>query len=321
MLRLIAAAAAVAGALAPGPGRAQDYPVRPVRVIASQGAGGLSDIFMRALGEELAKSLGQPFVVENRTGANGSIGGRACGEAPPDGYTICILPSDALSYNQLTLKTPGYDAATALTPITNLFFLTQVLAVSAALKANTLDDLAGLSKRQPGTLSYTAAGLSLVVFFERFKKETGADLVRVPFKGGGDAINGMLTGTTPVALFGLGNFLPHLRSGTVVGLAVDSERRSPLFPDIPTLRELGYRGDITPAFFGLMAPAGTPKAIVDRLQREVARLASQPAFRSRNMLERALEPVLDTPEAFAAFLAQDRAKAARIVKEAGLQGD
>ena len=167
---------------------ADAFPTRPIRVIAASSAGGTSDIFMRALGEELHKRLGQPLIVENRPGGAFNIGARACAEAAPDGYTICIIPGGPLVFSQFMFKTLHYDPATAFEPITQLFFITQALVVSAALNVKTLPELATLSKAKPATLSYSTAAIPAVVFMERWKKLTGADLVKVPFRGGGEAV-------------------------------------------------------------------------------------------------------------------------------------
>jgi tripartite-type tricarboxylate transporter receptor subunit TctC len=297
---------------------AQDYPSRPIRVIASSAAGGISDIFMRTVGEELNRRWGQPIVIENRAGGGMNIGGRACAEAPPDGYTICILSNEVVTYNQYLYKNPGFDAE-KVAPITNLFLLTQMLVVNASLKVKTLADLAALSKAKPGTLSYSAPAAPLQLFMENFNKERGADLVRVPFKGGGDAVNGVLSGATPITFLGVGNLIAHLQSGTMTGLVVDSEVRSPLYPDVPTLREVGYRGPVTRSYFALYAPTGTPPAYIAKIANDVRQIANEASFRNKHLVARGLEPVLNTPEEFAQFVKQDRAEAQRVVKDAGLQ--
>ena len=298
---------------------AQDYPTRPIRVIATSSAGGTSDIFMRALADELHKRLGQPFIVENRPGGAFNIGARACAEAAPDGYTLCIIPGEPLVFNQFLFKSLGFDPDNGFEPITQLFFITQALVVSGSLNVRTLPELVALSKAKPGTLSYSTAAVPLGVFIERWKKDTGADLVRVPFRGGGEAVTALLNGSVPVGFYGIANVRPQLESGTVAGLLVDSDKRSPLFPDIPTIPEGTKMAFSGRSYFGLLAPAGTPKPIVDRLQAEVARIVSEPAFRGRNLIERGLEPVANTPAEFARFIKQDRAAAEQIVKESGLQ--
>jgi tripartite-type tricarboxylate transporter receptor subunit TctC len=303
------------------PAAAQDYPSKPIRAIASQGPGGLSDVFMRALAEELGPALGGTVVVENRTGAGGSIGGRTCADAPPDGYTICILPGEAIIINPVIFKNTGFDPAKDLVPITRVFYLTQVFAVNASLNVKSFPELAELTKSKPKTMSYMAPSLSKVAFMEQFNKTNGTDFVRVPFKGGGDAVNNMLSGTTPVAIFGIGNLIQFIRNGQILGLAVDGEKRSPLAPDIPTFREIGYTDHIMAAFFGIYAPAATPKPIVDKLNKAIVKVASNPEFQNRHMVSRGLTPVLDTPEHFAKALETDRAEGVLVVKGSGLYPD
>ena len=299
--------------------RAQDYPTRPVRVIASSSAGGISDIFIRVLGDELQKRWGQPLVVENRPGGAFNIGARACADAAPDGYTICILPSDVLQYNRFLFKNLSYDLFKDLEPITLLFYLNQVLAVSAALNVTTFDELAALSKAKPGTLSYSAPAVPHQIFLESWKQRTGADIVRVPFRGGGEAVNGMLTGTTPVTFIGLGNLIAHLRAGTIKAIAIDAGRRNALFPNIPTLRESGATDEVTQADFSLWAPKGTPKALIRKVRDDVAAIASDAAFRDRFVIQRGLDPVFNTPEEFAADLQRARVVAEETAKRGNLQ--
>src|SRR5262245_17075948 len=297
---------------------AQDYPSRPIRVIVTTSPGGISDVFLRALGEGLHQRLGQPIVVENRAGGNMIIGARACAEAAPDGYTLCVMPGEPLTYNQFQFKNLPYDPDKSFQPITNFFFLTQTLGVSAKLGVKSLAELAAYSKAHAGTLSYSAPSSSLIVFMEKWKQETGADLVRVPFKGGGDTINGILSGVTPVGFLGLGNMISHVRAGTITTILADGVERSPLVPDTVTLGDIGFSRDHTRAFFGLLAPAGIPRPLLDRLRNEIIAVASEPAFRNRHMIERALEPVLNTPEQFRQFLIDDRVRAQKIVQAAGL---
>jgi tripartite-type tricarboxylate transporter receptor subunit TctC len=303
----------------PGAATAQDYPTKPIRVIASSAAGGISDIFMRTVGEELTRRWGQPIVIENRAGGGMNIGGRACAEAPPDGSTICIMSNEVVTYNQYLYKNVGFDAEKSIAPVTNLFFLTQMLVVNSSLKVKSLAELAALSKAKPGTLSYSAPAAPLALFVDNFNKETGADLVRVPFKGGGDAVNGVLSGATPVTFLGVGNLLSYLQSGMMTGLVVDSETRSPLFPDVPTLRQIGYGGPVTRSYFALYAPIGMPSAFIAKVATDIRQIASDSAFREKHLIARGLEPVFNTPEEFGQFLKQDRTEAQRVVKDAGLQ--
>lgn len=319
--RIVGAGLALAclSAFAPPPVFAQEYPTRPIRVLIGTSAGGISDIFMRALGDELQKQWGQPLIVENRPGGHFNIASKACAEAAPDGYTVCVLPSEPLTYNQFLFKQIPYDPEKSFTPVSNLFFITQVMAVSASLNAKTLADLAAVSKAKPGTLSYAAPGLSHALFIENFKKETGADMVKVPFKGGGDAVNGLLTGTTPTIMLGLGNVISLFESGKATALVIDSDKRSRQIPNVPTIAETGYKGDITRSYFGMVAPAGMPAAVVDKWVSTMSKIVTDPAFQDRNLTKRGLEAAVNGPAAFAEFLQRDRKASERVVKASGLQ--
>lgn len=317
--RAILSAALLATLQCSEPANAQEYPSRPIRVIVASGPGGVSDILMRAVGEELHKSLKQPIVIENKTGGAFNIAAKACAESSPDGYTICLLPGEPLTYNQFLFKNIGFDPGRAFAPITNLFFITQVMAANSTLDVKNLADLAHLSKQKPGTLSFSAPGLSQALFIEKFKADTGADMVRVPFKGGGDAVSGMLSNTTPILFLGLGNVISFIRAGKATPFVVDGNKRSALVPDTPTLMEAGYRGDITPSYGALFAPAGTPKPVIMKLHSEIVRILNEPTFRSRHMIERGLEPVGNSPEELAAYLIEDRAASERVVKASGLE--
>ena len=315
---ILTMALAAASVFLTSPAHAQTYPTKPIRIITANSAGGTSDIFVRALGEELQKRLGQAIVVENRSGGGMNIAGRACAEAPNDGTTICILPNETLTLNQFTFKSIPYNPEKDFDPITNAFINTQVMVVSSALNVKSLDDLAAASKAKPKTMSYSALAIPMQITIENWKKKTGADLVYVPVRGGGDMVTGLLSGTTPVAIVGLPNFISHIRSGTVQALAVDSEARSPLFPDVPTLGELGYP-NLAPVYFGFVAPAGTPKPIVQKLHDEIVAIGNMPEFRQKRLIDIGIVPIFDTPEHFGAYIKSERAKSERLVKDSGFQ--
>ena len=315
-LQVGVAAAAMLMSIVAAP--AQNYPTRPIRIITANSAGGTSDIFVRALADELQKRLGQPVIIENRSGGGMNIAGRACAEAANDGYNICLLPNETLTLNQFTYKSIPYDPEKDFDPITNAFINTQVMVVSAVLNVKSLDELAALSKAKPGTLSYSALAIPMQITIENWKKKTGADLVYVPVRGGGDMVTGILTGTTPVAIVGLPNFISYIRSGSVNAIAVDSEERSPLFPEVPTLRELGFP-NLAPVYFAFVAPAGVSKPIIERLHDEIARIGNEPEFRKTRLLDIGIVPVFDTPEHFAEYLKEQRANGARLIRESGFK--
>jgi tripartite-type tricarboxylate transporter receptor subunit TctC len=299
--------------------RADDYPSKPIHVLTTSSAGGISDIFMRVLGEELHKSLGQPLIIDNRPGGAGNIAARACQDAPPDGYTICIINADPMIYNQYLFKNLSFDPD-KLAPIANLFHLIQVLVINSDLNAKkTVDELVTVSKRKPGTLSYLTASVPMVAYMDSLKNEKGADWVRVPFKGGGEATNAILGGSTPIGLLGLGNVVSNIRAGKMTALALINNIRTPLLPDVPTLDDLGYKGAPSQTWYGLFAPPGTPRPIIDKIAGEVTRVFNDKTFVEKYVISRGQVPAINTPDQFAAQIKADRTAAEGVVKASGMQ--
>jgi tripartite-type tricarboxylate transporter receptor subunit TctC len=213
-----------------------------------------------------------------------NIAGRACAEASNDGYTICLLPNETLTLNQFTFKSIPYDPEKDFDAITNAFINTQVMVVSSQLNVKSLDELARLSKARRGTLSYSALAIPMQITFENWKKKTGADIVFLPTRGGNDMIAGLLSGTTPIAIVGLANFIEHIRTRAVHPLAVDSETRLTILPAVPTMSELGFP-NLAPVYFGFVAPAGTSPEIVKKLHDEIVRIGNEPVFRQRRLID------------------------------------
>jgi tripartite-type tricarboxylate transporter receptor subunit TctC len=265
----------------------QDYPNKTVRIIIPLGPGGGGDIFIRAVADELQKRLGQTFIVENRAGGGLNIGTRACAEAAPDGYTICILSSEPIVYSQFLFKSLPFNPEKDFEPITNLFFNTLALAVNNSLKVKTVPELMALAKKQPGKLSYSTFSFPLIHLMDGLNRKYGTDVVRVPYRSGSEVMTALISGTTPITFLGLSNMVTTLEAGKITALAFNAKTRSPLFPAIPTMQE-AIGEDRPQSWFGLFAPVGTPKAV-------------------------------DTPENFAKFIHQDRETARRIVKESGVQ--
>ena len=310
---VLALAAALWATAAP----ADTYPSRPIRVFTTSSAGGISDIFMRVLNDALQSHLGQPLIVENKPGGAGNIAARLCQDAAPDGYTICIINADTMIYNQFMFKTIPFEPQ-KLTPIVNLFHLIQVLVVNSQLGAKTVDQLVAVSKEKPGTLNFLTASIPCVVYMDGLKRDKGADWVRVPFRGGGEAVTAILSGTTPIGLIGLGNVTAQIKAGKMNALALVNNIRTPLLPDVPTLADLGYKGAPSETWYGLFAPPGTPKEIVDKLNAEIVKVVSDPTFREKYIISRGLVPALDTPEEFARDIKTGRAGAEQVVKASGL---
>jgi tripartite-type tricarboxylate transporter receptor subunit TctC len=293
---------------------AQSYPSRSIRVITANSAGGTSDVFLRALAAEFQTRTGQALIVENRSGGGMNIAGKACADAPNDGYTICMLPNETLTLNQFVYKSISYEPEKDFVPITNCFIDTQVMVVSAKLNVHSLDELAALSKRQPGTLSYSALAIPMQITLENWKNHTGADIVSVPARGGGDIVNGLLTGTVPVAVVGLPNFIEYIRSAAVTALAVDSENRSPLFPDVPTLSELGFP-NLAAVYFAFVAPRGTPSNVLDIFYQHVSAIGNDPDFQKKRLLDLGLVPIFDSPAEFQKELERQRENSRKLITE------
>ena len=308
---------AVIFALLAGPARADDYPNRPIRVFTTSSAGGISDIFIRVLNDALQSRLGQPLIIENKPGGAGNIAARLCQDATPDGYTLCIINADTMIYNQFLFKKIPFEPE-KLTPIVNLFHLIQVLVVNSELGSKTVDELVAVSKAKPGTLNFLTASIPCVVYMDSLKRDKGADWIRVPFRGGGEAVTAILGGTTPIGLIGLGNVIAQIKAGKMNALALVNNIRTPLLPDVPTFADIGYKGAPSETWYGLFAPAGTPKAIIDRLNGEIVKVVSDPGFREKYIISRGLVPAIDTPEEFARDIKTGRAGAEQVVKESGL---
>ena len=234
MLPIIAAVVALFAVCTSAP--AQDYPARSVKILIPLAAGGGGDVFTRALADELQKAWGQPVLVENRPGGAQNVGARACAEAPADGYTICVLSTEAMIYNQFSFKHLGYDPEKDFVPIINLFFNTLAFVVNASLKVTTIQEVAALAKAKPGTLSYGTFAFPAAQFMEKLKKDTGADIVRVPFRGGAEIVTALLSGTTPVAVLALSNMIPQLQSGPHQGTGDRQQGTLAAVPRCPDVR-------------------------------------------------------------------------------------
>ena len=319
MSRILAVAIVAVTWLALAPSAwAQDYPTRPVKLIIPLGPGGAGDVFTRFLAEELQKRLGQPFLVDNRPGGGLNIGSRACAEAPPDGYTLCVLSGEPVVYNQFTFKNLPYNPEKDFEPVVGMFINANALVTNASLNVKTIPELVAYAKANPGKLSYGTFSFMLVYFMDKLNKDNGIDIVRVPFRSGNEMVNAVMTGTTPIVFLGLANMLGQIKSGQFTALALNSNVRSPMFPSVPTLGE-AMGEDYPPPWFGLFAPAGTPVSILEKINAEVQRITSEPGFRQKNYADRAVEPMAGPRDEFARFIANNRAFAAKVAKETGIQ--
>ncbi len=317
LLRLVVFAALV---LMAGTAAAQSpaWPARPVRMIVTFPPGGSTDTIARIIAPKLAERLGQPVVIDNRPGAGGSIGVEIAVKAPPDGYTIVLGAAGALTINVSLSKSPSYDPLKDLAPICLIGSSPFLLVADPALPIGSARELLALAKSRPGELTYSSGGTGTAMHLsgELLRLMTGIDIVHVPYKGSGPAMAAVAGKQTALGFADITSALPLLKSGRVKPVGVLSRERSALAPEIPTLAETGVPGYESIGWFGLLAPAGTPPAIVARLNAETTQVMRLPEIRER-LLNVALEPWTGTPEEFTAFIKSETAKWADVIKRSG----
>ena len=321
--RLGAAAALLAGSVLLVAGatgaNAQNYPSKPIRIISPVTAGGPSDVALRPLAQEMSKALGQSVIVENKPGAGGTLAGRTCAQAAPDGYTICNFFNDVISNAPFLFKNPGYDPYKDLKPITNGYYIVTAFVVQPSLKVNSLRELIELSKSTPGGLNYASPSTGATMFMESFNEHTGSKFVTIPYKSGGEVANALLTDTVKVGIVSIGAMGPHVKAGTITALAVDSNERLALFPDVPTFKELGYDSVRVKTWYGMFAPAGTPDSIITTLQQTIIKIYNEPGFHERVLTNAGLELATSTPAEFARFLKEDHERTAVQARRAKIE--
>lgn len=302
--------------LATGSALAQSYPTKPVRLVVPFPAGGAVDTVARTLGQKLSETLKQQVVVENRAGAGGNIGTDAVAKAAPDGYTILMTTHGHAISPNLYRKLP-YDSVKDFAPVTQLTSSFLLLVASPSLPAASLKELIALAKAKPGSLNYGSTGLGAPphLVTELVKIMAGIDMAHIPYKGDAPLFSALLGGEVQVAFVPPVTGLPHVKSGRLRALAVTSAKRSPTLPDVPTVAEAGVSGFEYTGWLAILAPAGTPREIVGKLQGDIARLLATPEMRDR-FLGWGYEPVAGTPEDFAARLRADIARYAKVIKEA-----
>lgn len=312
------AGAALAAPAIVRPSWAQSYPTRPVRVVVMLAAGGGTDFLARLTGEFVSRAVGQQVVVENRTGAGGTIGIETVAKSPADGYTVLFSNDNIASAPQI-LKVNG-DYQKDLAPVIFIARQPLVWAVHASLNINTLQEFIAAMKKSPGK-GYATSGVGSNQHFlgEWFLKEAGLKLDHVPYRGAGQAVNDLIAAHVPIACLGPTAMMPHFENKTVRFLAQSSETRSPSLPNIPTFQEAGFKGLVLDQWFGVFVPAGTPPDIIARLNAEFAKSLTDPKIRE-SMLKAANEPIGGSPQRFADLVRGDSAKYARLAKELGIKG-
>jgi len=315
---LVALAALAAGLQSAEAQTPQDWPSRPVRLIVPFAAGGSTDVAARLIGDYLSRATGQQFYVENRAGANGVIGMDAAAKSDPDGYTI-LVTADAVASNPHVYKV-GHDPLRDLVPVVQLSRQPVVLAVHPSLGVNTLDELVALVKREPGLRYATGSGQGspqhMVV--QWFAKLAGIELEQVAYRGGGAAINDLIAGHVKLGSLGSTPLVPHYKAGALRLLAQTTAARSQSLPDVPTFEEAGFKGLVLDQWLGVFVPAGTPPAIVGRLNADIGKALADPAIRA-NLVQSAQEPIGGTAEAFGVRVREDFERYGRLVKELNIK--
>jgi tripartite-type tricarboxylate transporter receptor subunit TctC len=320
---VLAASAALACASSMGSSAlAADYPVKPITLVIGFAPGGPSDVMARIITRKMEEILKQPFVIENRAGAGGSIAGAAVARAAPDGYTVLLATGSLLAINVSLYKNIGYDPEKDFEPITLVGTQTNVLYTNPALPAKTLGELIAYVRANPGKLTFGSGGNGTPAHLagELLKIEAKLDMTHVPFRGTGPALQAVIGGHVPMAYNPPPPLIPHIQSGAIRAIAITTLTRTAALPDVPTIAELGFPGFEATTWHGLVAPAGTPKEVVATLHRAtVAALADGEVRKALNDL--GVDIVSDTPEEFRAYITSEIPKWAAIVKASGAKVD
>jgi tripartite-type tricarboxylate transporter receptor subunit TctC len=320
-----AVAATVLGVL-PAPARAADalagFPSKPVRLIVPFTPGGSTDILARAVGQKLSESWGQPVVIDNRPGAGGIIGMELEAKAAPDGYTLVMGHVGTLAANPALYKSLPYDPVRDFAPITLIAMVPNVLVVGPAVSSRTVAELVALAKSKPGALDYGSGGNGSAAHLatEYFKLKAGVDLQHIPYKGTAPALADLLGGQIALMITGLPPVLPHVKSGKLRILGVASAQRLKQFPEIPTIAESGVSGYEATQWYGILAPAQTPKDLVARLNRDIVKALKEPTVAEKLASEGA-EPVGNSPEQFAVFIKSEIDLWGRVIRATGAKAE
>ena len=324
VLRLLTAAAFAICSLS---AHAQSWPSKPVRIIVPFPPGGTTDIVARSLGAELQKMWQQPVVIENRAGAGGNVGAEAVAKSPNDGYTLLMGTVGTHSINAALFAQSGnkmpFDAVKDFAPITLAAGVPNVMVVNSKVPVNSVNEFIAYAKARPGQLNMASSGngTSIHLTGELFKTMTGTYMVHLPYRGSAPALTDLLAGNTNVMFDNLPSALPHIKSGRLKALAVTSRERSPALPDTPTIEEAAnLKGFDASSWFGLFAPAGTSRAIIDKIQTDVTKALAVPEVRERFVAQGA-QPGGNTPDQFAAFIRGEIEKWTKVVKASNAKID
>ncbi|GAA4322420.1 tripartite tricarboxylate transporter substrate binding protein [Pigmentiphaga soli] len=320
---LAAALCAVSALAAPGAARSADgYPSKPIRIVIPFAPGGTVDILGRVLGESLAAKLGQPVVIDNRPGAGGNIAAALVARADPDGYTLFLGSMGTQSMNGSIYSKLTFDPIKDFAPVTRLVNSANLLVVHSSIKAGSVKELIEYLKARPGQINYASAGIGSFNHISAvlFEMMAGVKMTHVPYKSGGQALNSVLAGETQLVFQTIPAAVPYIQSGRLRALAVCSESRHPLFPDLPTASESGLPGFEINTWYGMLVPAGTPRGVIDRLHDALLQILQEPGTQ-RRLAELGLDAAPDTPDEFAALIRADAVKWGKVIKTAGLEAE
>jgi tripartite-type tricarboxylate transporter receptor subunit TctC len=302
------------------PASAQTYPSKPIRIVVGFAPGGPADVMARLISQRMTAILGQSIVVDNRPGAGGTIGARAVAESDPDGYTLLLGNTSTLIISPLVYRQVNYDPVKGFAPVALLGTTSNVLIVNPALPAKAVQDLIALARASPGKLNYSSAGIGTPphLIGEMFKQRLGLDIVHVPYKGGGPSVQAVVAGETQFSFENPAPSLPLVQAGNVRALAVTSEARTSQMPDLPTMIEAGVPDFTSVSFTAVVAPGGTPAAIVNRLNAAINESLKSSDV-AGTLVKLSVDAKISSPEEFAAFLAKERTKWTTVIKTAGIQ--
>lgn len=324
-VRDLAAAMAAAAALlaaAPMPSIAQQYPSKPVRLVVPFPPGGSTDILGRALAQKLSESWGQPFIVDNRPGAGGTIGADQAAKAPADGYTLLMAHIGTLAVAPALYPKLPYDPVRDFAPVSMVAIVPNVLVVNPSVPAQSVAELVAYARANPGRLNYSSGGNGSAAHLamEYFKLRTGTDIVHIPYKGTAPAVTDLIAGQVSLTMTGAPVVMPQVQAGKLRALGVSSPRRLEAFPQVPPIAESGVPGFDATQWYGVVAPAGTPREVVAKLNAEINRVMQSDELRRRLLAEGAIAAP-DTPEAFAAFIRDELKRWGAVVKATGMQAN
>ncbi len=297
---------------------AQGYPSKPVRMVVPFPPGGTTDILARAVGQKLSEAWGQQVVIDNRPGAGGNIGTDIVAKAPADGYTLLMGTVGTHAINASLYAKLPFDPIKDFAPVALVASVPNVLVVNATIPATSVKELIALAKSKPGQLNFASSGngTSIHLSGELFKSMTGTSILHIPYKGSSPALTDLIGGQTNMMFDNLPSSMGHIKSGKLRALAVTSAKRSPALPDVPTIAEAGVAGYEASSWFGVLAPGGTPKEIVAKINADIVKALGVPEIKER-LSSQGAEPVGNTPEQFAAYIGTELVKWAKVVKDSG----